>query len=210
MSLLGSISTVIGGGIAGGVLTYGLTWLRERRRLIDAYRAPHREAISVIIVATHELLAREADFRHAMNDLANESEGKPGTDQARNHLDRALLGLERAFNVGRITIVDSECFEAMGTAYNEFTKINTCFAEFEHMEQTPSNIGRVTGELAAHTSQLHKAVADLVVAGQRRVSPVQSWLNKRRRENVRKRLDAEYFKPPQHDAPGAAGTEHKT
>src|SRR5262249_6388995 len=92
MSLAGTSCTVVGGGIAGGILTYGLTWLRERRRLIDAYRAPHREAISVIIVATHELLAREADFRQAMNDLANESEGKPETDQARSHLDRALLG----------------------------------------------------------------------------------------------------------------------
>ena len=202
MSVAETVLTFVGGGAAGSALTYGLTWSREHRRTIDAYGAPQRDAIDGIIAATHELLLRESDFRQAINDLANESEGKPhrkysdqDLDEVSNQLGRALLGIDKAFNVGRFTIVEADCYEAMGVAYNEFMKIKDEFAGFEEMEQTPDNMRQVTSKLAAYARQLNIDVADLVLAGQRRVSPVQSWRNKRRREEVRKRLEAKYFKP---------------
>jgi len=34
-----SFLQIIGGGVTGAALTYGLTWWRERRRMKDAYRA---------------------------------------------------------------------------------------------------------------------------------------------------------------------------
>jgi hypothetical protein len=44
--------------------------------------------------------------------------------------------------------------------------------------------------------QLNLNVADLVVVGQKRVSPVQSWCNKRERKAVKERLEAKYFQQP--------------
>jgi hypothetical protein len=51
-----------------------------------------------------------------------------------------MLGVDRAFNVGRLTIVDAECFEAMGIAYNEFVKVKDAFSDFGTLQQTPANI----------------------------------------------------------------------
>lgn len=36
---------------------------------------------------------------------------------------RTVLGIGTAFNVGRITIVDAACYEAIGRAFNEFAKL---------------------------------------------------------------------------------------
>jgi hypothetical protein len=141
------VPTLIGGGVAGALLTYGLSWWRERRRTLDSYRAPQREAIGGIIAATHELLLRETDFSQAMGDLANEAGGNriAHTQIANSTMSLAsltgqMLGVDRAFNVGRLTIVDAECFEAMGIAYNEFVKVKDAFSDFGTLQQTPANI----------------------------------------------------------------------
>jgi hypothetical protein len=60
----------------------------------------------------------------------------------------------------------------------------------------------LTGRLNGFAHQLNIDVADLVVKGHDRVSPVQSWRNKRRRKEVRARLEAKYFKPQDQTAPG--------
>jgi len=106
----------------------------------------------------------------------------------------ADIAFEKAFNVGRFTIVEAECYEAMGIAYNEFVRIKDRLSDVETMAQTPANIRRVVGELTKSVRELNTHVADLVLAGQRRVSPIQTWRNKRRRREVRTRLEEIYFK----------------
>lgn len=136
-----------------------------------------------------------------MEDLANEAEGKPHRkhsakelDDVASHLNRAILGFEKAFNVGRLTIVEAECYEAMGIADNEFVRIKDRLSDIETMTQTLPNLRRLTGELTKSVRELNTHVADLVLAGQRRVSPMQTWRNKRRRQEVRTRLEKKYFK----------------
>jgi hypothetical protein len=201
MPIADTVLTFVGGGVTGSLLAYGLTWSRERRRTIDAYGAPQRDAIEGIISATHELLVREAEFRQTMEDLANEAEGKPHRkhsdkelDDVASNLNRAILAFEKAFNVGRFTIVEAECYEAMGIAYNAFVRIKDRLSDVETMAQTPANIRRVVGELTKSVRELNTHVADLVRVGQRRVSPMQTWRNKRRRREVRTRLEEKYFK----------------
>jgi hypothetical protein len=53
-------------------MTYGLTWLRERRRILDAYRAPQRHAIGDIITETHALMIRELEMRTALTELVEQ------------------------------------------------------------------------------------------------------------------------------------------
>ena len=67
------ILTVICSGIAGSAFTYGLTWVRERRRTNDAYRAPQRVAIGDIVAATYELTLRVYALRDVNEELAKDS-----------------------------------------------------------------------------------------------------------------------------------------
>jgi hypothetical protein len=53
MTWLSAALPYVGGGVLGAGVTHGLTWVRERRRTLDAYRAPQRQALGEIITATH-------------------------------------------------------------------------------------------------------------------------------------------------------------
>jgi hypothetical protein len=54
----GALQVVLGG-IAGSLVTWCLTWYRERRRLIDAAREPQRQAIAGIAAAAYELFMQQ-------------------------------------------------------------------------------------------------------------------------------------------------------
>ena len=65
-----------------------------------------------------------------LEELAKESEGKtfrqiPDAEQegVSRQDKRALLGVGRAFHAGRLTVVDADCYEAMGEALNDFAKL---------------------------------------------------------------------------------------
>jgi hypothetical protein len=203
-----TILTVIGGGIAGSALTYGLTWLRERRRTTDAYRAPQRAAIGEISAATYELTMRVFAWRDELESLANEGEGKPdrtidGAHQEDTFIQvqRALLGVQQAFQIGRLTVVDAECYEAMGEAFYFFTKLGGALSGYDELTptaETPTaeNLLETLASIVTFVRDLNRYVVTLVEAGQKRLSPMQTWVNKRRRAAVTKRLDAKYFTPP--------------
>jgi hypothetical protein len=48
---------------SGALGAYALTWARERRRTLDAYRAPRRQAIGEILTATHAVMMCELEKR---------------------------------------------------------------------------------------------------------------------------------------------------
>lgn len=190
---------------AGGLITYALTWVRERRRTLDAYRAPQREAIGGIIAATHELLLRESDLREALTELINQGRGQPHrkvSDEqlaaASNGINAAFLGVDRAFNTGRLAIVDAVCYEKMGVAYNEFVRLKNAFGDWS---ENADNLARLTAEVQRYAVQLNRHVADLVLAAHQRVSPVQGLWNRGRRRAVSRRLQAKYFEQPDRPQP---------
>jgi hypothetical protein len=199
-----SILNVICAGIAGSGFTYGLTWVREQRRTHDAYRAPQRVAIGDIVAATYELTLRVYAFRNVTEELAKESEGKKfrkisGAEihEVSDQANRAVLGVGRAFHVGRLTIVDAECYGAMGDAFNNFAKLQTALRGVGELTPTADNMRAKTTSVVSSTEVLNRDVVALVGAGQKHLSPVQTWRNKRRREEVHKRLEAKYFEPSQ-------------
>jgi len=69
MTWLSAALPYVGGGVFGAAVTSGLTWVRERRRTLDAYHAPQRQAIGDIVADTHELMVRELESRTAQSDL---------------------------------------------------------------------------------------------------------------------------------------------
>ncbi len=197
-------------GAVGSSLTYSLTWWRERKRMKDAYRAPQRDAIAGIIAATHELLLADHDFREVIGELARDARGERARQFTDDELDRVTrefsrtaLGIERAFQVGRLTVVDATCYEQMGHAYNRFVQIKHAFGDIL-ANQTPGTLDIATERMNAFARKLNRDVADLVLASHQRVSPVQSIWNRYRRREVAKRLKAEAaFFPTASDGQGS-------
>jgi hypothetical protein len=197
-----TILTVVGAGIAGSALTYGLTWLRESRRTKDGYRAPQRAAIGEIVEATHELTQRVFAFRDACEERVRQSEGKTfrkisdaELKEATNEAKRALFGVGRAFHIGRLTVVDAECYEAMGVAFNNFSKLEGALEGIAELAPTAADMREKMASIVLFTGVLNRDMVMLVKAGQKRLSPVQTWWNKWRRVEVRKQLDARHFQP---------------
>ena len=197
-----TILTVIGAGIAGSGLTYGLTWLRESRRTIDANRAPQRAAIAEIVEATYELTLRVFAFRDVCEERARQSEGKTfrrvsdaELGDLTNQVKRALFGVGRAFQIGRMTVVDADCYEAMAAAFNNFSKLQGALEGVAEMAPTAPNMREKMASVVLFTGGLNRGTVMLVKAGQKRLGPVQTWRNKWRREEVRQRLEAKYFLP---------------
>lgn len=191
-----SVLQIVGGGAVGASLTYALTWWREPKRMADTYRAPQREAIGGILAATHELLLAESDFREAMGELAKEAQGESARgfsdedlDRITKEFNRTALGIDRAFQVGRLTIVEAACYEKMGVAYNRFVQIKNAFGDLL-ANQTPENMLVATDRMNGFARQLNRDVADLVLVSYLKVSPVQSMRNRVRRRGVQRRLKA--------------------
>ncbi|BBY41351.1 hypothetical protein MMAN_54850 [Mycobacterium mantenii] len=119
------------GGVIGSVATFGLAWRREHRRSLDTYRAPQRQAISDIVAANFEFQARELELRMAELELADRhahlqegviDDNGPGPSPAAKAAATAGHVLNHAFAIGRLTIVDAPCWEALGAATFEFER----------------------------------------------------------------------------------------
>jgi len=197
-----TILTVIGAGVAGSGLTYVLAWLRESRRTVDANRAPQRAAIAEIVEATYELTLRVFAFRDVCEARVRQSEGKAfrrvsdtELEDLTNQVKRALFGVGRAFHIGRMTIVDADCYEAMAAAFNNFSKLQVAMEGVAVMAPTTPAMRDGMASVVLFTGGLNRGTVMLVKAGQKRLAPVQTWRNRWRREEVRQRLEAKYFLP---------------
>jgi hypothetical protein len=190
-----SLLQIIGGGLVGSAVTYTLTWWRERRRMKDSYRAPQREAIGAIVASVHELLVSEAVMRAAAEKLASHPDDITDAeiDALSDEFGRGVYGMDRAFSVGKITVVDWKSREAMGDAYNSFIlrvhALGACLGEVVP-DNAPTLLPSFLDEFRTEAKKLNVQVANLVEVAQGRVSPTQSSLNWWRRHGVKKRLGA--------------------
>ncbi len=188
----------VGGGVLGSAVTYGLTWVRERRRTLDAYRAPQRQAIGDIVAATHELMLRELESRtaqteviqHIRQDLLPTGQLMGQLMATAAALGKATLDAERALQIGRLTIVDAPCWESTGAAYVALNSLRRAMAarvDAPAME-SPEEIEHYVGGIEALAEQFNQNVVALVIAAADRVSPAETMWNRRRRRAARRRL----------------------
>ncbi|MGV0740321.1 hypothetical protein ABQF35_28580 [Mycobacterium syngnathidarum] len=186
----------VGSGALGGIVTFGLNWAREQRRVVDAYRAPQRHAIGEILAAGHELQLRGFHWRRALADLIEATrQHNAETLQAMNaeirEVERAhavaMLGLRRAFEVGSLTVVDAPCWQAMVAAAAEFEEFYALLSD----ETVTSNIDEVehlNAQLEAQAAQLRVAMAALVRTANDRITPAETRRNRRRRRSAQRQL----------------------
>jgi hypothetical protein len=188
MTFLG-VPTALWGGIIGSTLTYLITFLRERRKLEDAHRAPQREALGEIIGAANELKVCASD----MLDQAGLTGRQTSEDAALSSIrmfERALLDVERAFAVGRLTVVEASCYEQMMRAYHEYSRLRRStnmawLADSRYWQ-------RFIKALTKHSDILDNEIASLVDISQDRLSPTQGWRNRLRMKVARANIEAKY------------------
>lgn len=186
----------IGGGVFGAALTYGLTWLRERRRTLDAYRSPQRQAIAGIVAATHEYMSCELEQRMLMEDLIRQIREDrlivtaEQSDAAMKASGRALLAVERAFQVGRLTIVDAPCWKAMGIAYVDFSQLSAAMGAGANMPEldTPEQFEGYIEGIKALAENFNRSVLAIVIAAADRLAPAETRWNWFRRRGARRRI----------------------
>lgn len=189
-------------GAVGSSLTYLLTWWRERRRVLDGYRAPQRQAIGDILAAAHELRARNLDASLAFADLIElirQDKLPPDGSQlwaATSASGDALLAAQRTILVGRLTIVDAPCWEALAVASAALDRVSSAIHSKidEPPMQTPDEIERHIDNLDNLVEMYGDAVHALVLGAADRLSPAESIRNRRERRAARRRL-SERFSP---------------
>jgi hypothetical protein len=200
MTWLSAALPYVGGGVLGASVTYGLTWMRERRRTLDAYRAPQRQAIADIVAATHTYRLCELEQRTLLTDLTREETQFANAEMAeaaKRASAQALPDTERALQVGSLTIVDAPCWEAMTDAYVAFDALRRALVSQAAVPpiQTTDDVEQYLERMRVLGDQFSKNVlAMVVVAG--RVSPAETIGNRRRRQDARRRLAQRYPQSP--------------
>lgn len=206
-SWLIAVLSVVGGGIAGSVLSFMLALRREQRRTRDAYRSPQRAAIAAIVAAVNDLMLRTQEFSTFIENSAAQSEAMKGlrppigvrshysdaeADLISSQVNRAVVGIDEAFSIGKLTIVEGRCYEAMVTAYKEFAMIQSAFVNLEAMPRTSAALRTAIHPFVERVVQLKKDLRDLVDAGQRHLAPTQSLGQERDLNAAKARLRTKY------------------
>jgi len=105
-------------------------------------------------------------------------------------LGTATLDAERALQIGRLTIVDAPCWEAMGDAYIALSNLRQTMAArvgAPDME-SPTEIEQYVDRIRDLAGQYNESVLGLVIAAADRVSPAETLRNRRQRQAARRRL----------------------
>ncbi|OBF05339.1 hypothetical protein [Mycobacterium sp. 852002-10029_SCH5224772] len=178
---LRTIPAGIWGALAGAVTARLLTWLAERRRNRDAYRAPQRETIGAIIAAANDMKVSLSDALEHMG-----LTGRKTTDDAAvaslNTFLRRLLALDEQFSIGRLTVVDGPCRDKMMTAYVRFSELRKLAND--PAVATPAGFGEFVRQMNDTSNALDTLLAELVDLAERRLSPARPLLSRRPKVKV--------------------------
>jgi hypothetical protein len=129
---------------------------------------------------------------------------------ASDAMGSAQLGVERAFRIGALTIVDAPCWEAMGVAYIKFQELRLELRTRAATElRTLQEMEQYIDAIADHTSEFGKSVDALSPVADDRLSPADTTRNRRRRDKARPRLEELLSTNPQlmqmHQSSTSAG-----
>lgn len=173
---LGTVPAGIWGAVAGAVSARILTWLAERRRNRDAYRAPQREAIGAIIAAANDMKVSLSDAIEHMG-LTGRQTTDDATVQSLNTFLRRLLGLDEQFSIGRLTVVDGPCRDKMLAAYVRYSDLRKLANQPD--VATEAGFGTFIREMNDTSNDLDVFLAELVDLAEKRLSPARPLLGKR-------------------------------
>lgn len=171
----------IGAGLIGAAGAQVFTWMRERRRNRDAYRAPQREAIGAIVASVNNLKVSMMD---ALENLG--AGGRQTSDdsavRAITDFQHALLAVDEKFQIGRLAIVDGPCRDKMLAAYLRYSELRD-FAN-NLLEPTSPSFGEFMRRLGDTAGAIDALVGELVDLAEVRLSPSRAMFSRRSSLNV--------------------------
>jgi hypothetical protein len=107
--------------------------------------------------------------------------------QSRSAYAAGLLGMRRAMDVGSLTIVDAQCWDALASVATVFARIADESPEVVHV-LWDTNAEQKHDDLEEYAAQLRVAMVALVRAANDRVGPADTRRNQRRRRAAQRRL----------------------
>lgn len=178
---LGTVPAGIWGAFAGAVSARILTWVAERKRNRDTYRAPQRGAIGAIIAAANDMKVSLSDAIEHMG-LTRRQTTDDAAVQSLNTFLRRLLALDEQFSIGRLTIVDGPCRDKMIAAYLRYSELRK-LANNPNIV-TANGFGEFVREMNDTTNDLDVLIAELIDLAEERLSPARPLLSKRPESKV--------------------------
>jgi hypothetical protein len=122
---------------------------------------------------------------------------------------QALFDVLQVFHIGRFSIVDAQCFEAMGEAWLNIAKAGKDLTGVDDETPHADRLRKSAKAFVPLVNGLNHDVYELVVKGKLRLSPAQSLFNRLTHAQASKELDEKYF-PPTSDAAGPhCGDTHR-
>jgi hypothetical protein len=173
---LGAIPEGIWGGIVGVAGAQLLTWVRERRRNRDAYRAPQREAIGAIVAAVNDLKIGVLDALEHLG-VGGRQTSDDASAQALNTFQHAMLDLDEKFQIGRLTVVDGPCRDKMLTAYLAYSELRD-WANTQ-AQPTQESFAEFIRRIGETSNRLDTLIPELVDLAEARLSPSRRLLSRR-------------------------------
>ncbi len=169
--VLGAVIGVVAAQIVGSVSTY------RRRR--DEYRAPQRAAIGAVLAASNELkvaITAAIDYsgmsgRQTSDDLVIE---------VANDFFRRLFGLDEAFEIAFLTVVDGPCYDQLVAAEKPFQTLrkianNPLFARTD----TAQGFAEFMLRLGTASDNLDADLGYLIELAQKRLRPSRRLLSRK-------------------------------
>jgi hypothetical protein len=99
----------------------------------------------------------------------------------------AMLDLRRAFEVGSLTVVDAQCWQAMVAAAAEFEQFYALLSD-ETVVPSIDKAEHLNSQLEAQAAQLRVAMTTLVRMANDRITPTENRRNRRRRRDAQRQL----------------------
>ena len=179
LQFIGSIPDGVMGAIIGVIATQLVTSVSTYRRRRDEYRAPQRAAIGALRAASNELkVAISAAIDHS---------GMSGRDtpdelviEVQNEFFRRLLGLDQAFEIAFLTVVDGPCYDHLVAAERPYEKLKR-IANNPLLSRTDTATGFADFmiKLGTASDNLDADLGYLVDLAQRRLRPARRLFSRR-------------------------------
>lgn len=176
---LQSIPDGVTGAIIGVLATQLVTSVSTYRRRRDEYRAPQRAAIGGLLAAANQLkVSISAAVEYS--GLSPRETSDEGSLEVLNTFFRELFGLDEAFEIAFLTVVDGPCYDQLVAAEKPFQALRKAANNpLVSRTDTAEGFARFIVQLGTASDNLDDDLGHLVALAQQRLRPSRRLLSRR-------------------------------
>jgi hypothetical protein len=174
-----SIPDGVTGAIIGVLATQLVTSVSTYRRRRDEYRAPQRAAIGGLLAAANQLkVSISAAVEYS--GMSERQTSDEGTLEVLNTFFRELFGLDEAFEIAFLTVVDGPCYDQLVAAEKPLQALRKAANNpLVSRTDTAAGFARFIVQLGTASDNLDDDLGYLVELAQRRLRPSRRLLSRR-------------------------------